>query len=455
MQKCSPVTLDDIYRAYEDCSRKKRNKSGTKAFAQHALYNCMKLTNEINSRTYKLRPSECFIVKYPKPREVFCAAFRDRVVQHFVYNELNPIIEKLLINDTCSCRVGKGTNYAIKRDIRKTRQESENYKKSVWILKADLSGFFMSLNRQWLCDLIMDVVENHYFGNYKDTLKYLVPIIITSDFTKNVKRLVPLSEWNKIPKHKSLFNSTTGLPIGNITSQLFANYALNKVDHYIKSRHRSYVRYVDDLKIIDKSKERLLETLTGIEKILESQGMKLNRKKTFLQRYEYGVSFLGIVVKPHYAVLGKQRINRIYKGAHDFKSAEDAWKSASTRKGMFVRYKGRKIARRWLDSFSPEIKKDITIDDNCNFNFKNRPLRRNKLMKMEVDMDYKVIKSDGTQLVVSSPNFIKMNPRYPSFICCGRDDAECVILHENEEEVCYNISSPKYPEYDTVDVRAV
>lgn len=76
-------------------------------------------------------------------------------------------------------------------------------------------------------------------------------------------------------------------------------------------------------------------------------------------------------------------------------------------------------------------------------------------MKMEVDMGYKVIKSDGAQIVVSSPNFIKMNPGYPSFICCGRDDAECVILHENGEEVCYNISSPKYPEYDAVDVRAV
>ena len=97
------------------------------------------------------------------------------------------------------------------------------------------------------------------------------------------------------------------------------------------------------------------------------------------------------------------------------------------------------------------------MDNSCKLvSLGEKPQRNRLLISLEEeDMKYKIVFSNGTAKIVDHPNFIKMNPRYPSFICCGRDDAECVILHENEEEICYNISSPKYPEYDTVDVRAV
>ena len=457
VQENSFVTLDDIYRAYEDCRRKKKRKRGTKDFSRNALYNCCVITDEINSRRYKLRPSECFIVEYPKPREVFCAAFRDRVVQHFVYNELNPVIEKLLINDTCSCRTGKGTDYAIKRVIRKLRQESDNYRQSVWVMKIDLSGFFMSIDRQWLCSQIIEVINVHYYGRYKDTLLYLVPIIITSDFTKNAKRLVPIEKWNLIPKHKSLFGSKTGLPIGNITSQLFANYSLNNTDHYIKSRHKSFVRYVDDMYLIDESKEKLIETKKGVVEILGKQGMMLNVKKSIIQRSDHGISFLGVVVKPYYAIIGSQRISRIYKCSHEYSDPYKAFQSSATRKGMFERYKGYRIAKRWYMSFPLELKKYMYIDNMCKFVWLGEKPQRNRLLISleEEDMKYKIIFSDGTAKIVDHPNFIKMNPRYPSFICCGRDDAECVMLQEGDESVCYNIAVKRYPEYDIVDIRAV
>lgn len=455
MQERSLVTLDDIYTAYEDCRKKKKNKRGTKGFSQNALYNCLKIVDEINNRRYVLKPSECFIVEYPKPREVFCAAFRDRVVQHFVYNELNPIIEKLLINDTCSCRKGKGTDYAIKRAIRKLRQESENYTVPVWIMKIDLSGFFMSIDREWLCSLIIEVINVHYHGKHKDTLLYLVPIIITSDFTKNAKRLVPMERWKILPKHKSLFNSNTGIPIGNITSQLFANYALNRIDHYIKSRHRYYVRYVDDLYIIDKSKEKLKETRRNVEAMLAEQGMKLNEKKSIIQRSEYGISFLGIIIKPYYAILGRQRINRIYKCKHEYSDPYKAYESSATRKGMFVRYKGYRIAKRWYESFPEELKKLMYMRNDCNFIWLGEKPLKNKFISLEDNMKYRITKKNGTSVTVQDPNFIKMNPKYPSFICCGRDDAECVMLQEGEDSVCYNIAVQKYPEYDVVDVRAI
>ena len=101
------IQFQDMYNAYVSCRKNKRNKPSCKKFEVNALYNIQKLCSDINSCSYKLRPAECFIVKDPRLREVFCANFRDRVVQHFVYNELNPVIEKMLIYDAANCRKGK------------------------------------------------------------------------------------------------------------------------------------------------------------------------------------------------------------------------------------------------------------------------------------------------------------------------------------------------------------
>lgn len=382
------VTLDDMYKAYEDCRRKKKNKAGTIKFEQYALFNCLKLVEEINARKYWLKPSECFVIEYPTPREVFCASFRDRVVQHFVYNELNPVIEKMLIADTCSCRLRKGTDYAIKREIRKLRQVTENYTKDAWIQKIDLSGFFMSINRQWLCEKILDIVDNRYMGDYKSTLRYLVPIIILSDPTKGAIRLSPPWKWDKLPPRKTLFGNTKGLAIGNITSQLFANYALNEVDHFVKSRHIGYVRYVDDMVIIDTEKNKLRETKKGISEILSKQGMTLNARKSIVQKGEYGVPFLGVIVRPYYAVLGKQRINRIYKGGREFTEPYKAYESIATRNGMFQRYHGRHVARRWFDSLPSDITKDIRMESDTSVIWLgDKPSNRHTLLPLEDSYD--------------------------------------------------------------------
>ena len=124
-----------MYNAYVSCRKNKRNKPSCKKFEVNALYNIQKLCSDINPCSYKLRPAECFIVKDPRLREVFCANFRDRVVQHFVYNELNPVIEKMLIYDAANCRKGKGTDFAIDRVARFIRRETCNY--SVCVLVAE------------------------------------------------------------------------------------------------------------------------------------------------------------------------------------------------------------------------------------------------------------------------------------------------------------------------------
>lgn len=280
MEEYLPVTFDDLYRAYLDCIKRKKNKFDAKKFEQYTFYNLKILLDEINERRYRLKQAKCFIVNDPTIREVFCCSFRDRVVHHFVYYELNPIIEKMLIFDAASCRKGKGTDFAVKRVQRFLRTASKNYTDTAYYLKFDLSGFFMNIDRQRMLELVLDVIHNRYEGRYKGVLDYLVKIIILTDITKGAKRVSPIEKWEKLPARKSLYGNPNGLPIGNLCSQIFANLYLNELDHIIKGRERFYSRYVDDAIIINSDRQYLINTLDVIREYLGSIGLSLNMKKT-------------------------------------------------------------------------------------------------------------------------------------------------------------------------------
>lgn len=363
------VTLSDLYTAYLDCRRRKKNKAGAKAFDAYAIHILCNLRDEINHRKYRLKNSQCFIVKYPVPREVFCAAFRDRVVQHFVYNELNPVIEKMLIRDTASCRLGKGTDYAIKRAQTFLRRETDDYKRidGVYFGKFDLSGFFMGIDRHILLDKILWIVDNKYYGYYKSVLHYLLPIIILSDVTVGAVRISSHKDWDLLPPRKTLFGNDHGLPIGNITSQLFANFYLNDIDHLIKSRHKSYVRYVDDMIVIDRDKGRIEETRRIVSEKLKEINMKLNPRKSIISEVRYGFDFLGIRIKPYYSVLGKKRIGRLWYTTSLLKTVEDAYRSCASRRGMIRRYHGKRLSERWYRSLPAEWREHLKMDSSARF----------------------------------------------------------------------------------------
>lgn len=370
MEEYLPVTFDDLYRAYLDCIKRKKNKFDAKKFEQYAFYNLKILLDEINERRYRLKQAKCFIVNDPTIREVFCCSFRDRIVHHFVYNELNPVIEKMLIFDAASCRKGKGTDFAIKRVQRFIRTASNNYTDTAYYLKFDLSGFFMNIDRQRMLKLVLDVIHNRYEGRYKEVLDYLVRIIILTDITKGAKRVSPIEKWEKLPARKSLYGNPNGLPIGNLCSQIFANLYLNELDHIIKGRERFYSRYVDDAIIINSDRQYLINTLDVIRKYLGSIGLSLNMKKTYIQDAKYGILFLGIMIKPYYSVLGKSRINRMYKSSCNFNDVDFAYRSISSRKGMVHRYHGHKVYRRWFYSLDKEFTDKLIMDHSCRLHYK-------------------------------------------------------------------------------------
>ncbi len=352
------VLLNDMWLAYIDCKKRKNSKPGAIEFEYNALYNVQSITNEINERSYELRPSKCFIITQPTYREIFCADFRDRVVQHFVYRELNPIIDKMLIYDAANCRKGKGTDFAAKRVIRFVRQASDNYKNAddTWYLKMDLSGFFMRIVREKLLEQVLDIIENRYEGSYQEELKYLVRIIILADATKNCIRVSNEEMWKELPLQKTLFDNPNGLPIGNICSQMCANLYLNNLDHFIKSRHKFYSRYVDDMIIIDKDKNKLYETLEMIREYLPEINMTLNQKKTFINKVKNGFTYVGVRIFPYYARVSKRRIKQLHKSQKTFKSKQDALQKTISRKGMFQHYKGYNDMAKWMETLNGPFK---------------------------------------------------------------------------------------------------
>ena len=307
----------NLFEAYYDCRRNKRNTTNALAFEVDFEKGIESLYHEILDRSYRPGRSIVFIVYRPVIREIFAADFRDRVVHHFVINRINPIFERLFIYDSYSCRKNKGTLFGIHRVEKFLRSASANYTKDCYVLKLDILGFFMHIRRKTLSEKVRETVEKHYVGNDKSLLLFLLDLVILHDPTSDCIMKYTEEEKALVPPSKSLFNMPEGcgLPIGNLTSQIFANVYLNDFDHFVKRQLKAkyYGRYVDDFVLINSSKEVLLEQREQIRCYLkETLGLDVHPKKEYLQHYTKGFSFLGAYIKPYRSYVG----TRILKSFH-------------------------------------------------------------------------------------------------------------------------------------------
>ncbi len=298
--------LNNLFQAYFDARKNKRNTINALAFEKNLEKNLFELYQEIINYKYQPKPSICFIVNKPVKREIFAANFRDRVVHHFIYNYISPIFEKTFINDSYSCRKGKGTHYGIKRIDHFIRSCSENYTKDSYILKLDIQSYFMSINKNLLFHKVKTtLLEYRLKVSFNLSLVlYLLEKTIFNNPVENCRVKGNKTNWSGLPASKSLFkvSKTNGLPIGNLTSQLFGNVYLNEFDHFVKRdlRIRYYGRYVDDFVIIHENKHYLLNVISEIRKYLQSElSLQLHPDKIYFQHFSKGVSYLGAVIKSH------------------------------------------------------------------------------------------------------------------------------------------------------------
>ena len=312
-------TLCDLFRAYYDARKNKRFTFNALSFEENYETKLFKLYKEIISEKYVIRPSVCFISFKPLQREIFAADFRDRIVHHFVYNYIGPIFERLFINDTYSCRAGKGTSYGIKRLNHFIRSCSENYKKDCYVLKLDIKGYFMGIDRDILYQKVKKVlIRYRAIENFDvDLILSLVHQIIFHDSKKRCRITGNKEDWQGLPKNKSLFfaEEDRGLPIGNLTSQLFGNVYLNDFDHFVMYTLgcKYYGRYVDDIVIVHPDKEYLKSIIPFIDNYLESElYLKIHPKKIYLQYFGKGVRFLGACIKPYRTYVGSRTKGNFY-----------------------------------------------------------------------------------------------------------------------------------------------
>ena len=326
--------LADLYTAYYDARRHKRNKPYQLRFEARLSENLEELCDALYTRTYRPLPSSCFIITEPKKREVFAAEFRDRVVHHLYYNYTYRMFERTFIQDSYSCLAGRGTHYGIRRLEQHIRRESRNYTRPCWVLKMDIRGYFMHIDRRRLLDITLRILSRtppnlplrgrphgslpsrEGRGGSWSFLRYLTREIVLLDPTENCRIKGTPADWKALPGDKSLFHSPEGcgLPIGNLTSQLFSNVYLGRLDDYMKRtlRCHRYGRYVDDFYVVGCSREWLRSLIPKVRRFLrEELGLTLHEGKVRLCPVRQGVEFLGAYLKPHRRYVSSATLRRI------------------------------------------------------------------------------------------------------------------------------------------------
>jgi len=271
------VSFDNLFRAYTKAVRGKRLRPDVAAFSYDLEVNLLSLLGDLVSGSYSPGTYRRFAVYDPKPRIISAAPFRDRVVHHAICNILEPIFEATFIHDSYACRVGKGTHAAVDRFSHFARRHA-------YVLKGDVKRYFPSIDHELLMHAIGRKVQ------CRRTLG-LCALVIHQGTQDTAGR---------------------GLPIGNQTSQFFANVYLNPFDHFILEQVRpdGYIRYVDDFVLFADGKGELWEALDRARDFLEGLRLELPPAKCLIQPVSAGTTFLGYRIWPHQRRLVRSSIVR-------------------------------------------------------------------------------------------------------------------------------------------------
>lgn len=350
--------LQDLYRAWKDARRHKRSRDYQLRFERNLEGELIRLRDVILSGRYRPGPSTCFIIHDPKMREVFAAQFRDRVVHHLLYNYIAPLLIPGFIRDSYSCIPGRGTHDGILRLEGSIRIVSCNFTRPCFVLKLDVEGYFMHINRERLLEICLSALEP--FREHLDfpLVKFLLEVIIRDDPTVNSRRRGSPDDWKGLPDSKSLFHSPPGcgLPISNLTSQLFSNIYMDLFDKYMVSLagEGRYGRYVDDAYVVGMSPEQLRRVIPLSKAFLRDRlGLRLSRNKIAIYSAYRGVEFLGAYIKPFRRYVGNSCLKRMERKMASWTShpPDHLEQSVNSYLGITSHYRAYNIRLRWMSDF--------------------------------------------------------------------------------------------------------
>ena len=281
------TSVENLFQAWEEFKKGKVKKRDVIIFSLNLENNIFELRQKLVSTEWKSDGYASFSIKDPKPRSIHKASVRDRVFYQAVYRVLYGIFDSVFIYDSYSSRVGKGTHAGIKKLEVMLRKLSQNYTKPAFALKCDVKKFFDSIDHEIFRSLIGEKIS------CSRTIGLLKKVI---------------DSFHKTPNK--------GLPLGNVTSQVFANVYMNPFDWYVKTQlgMKRYVRYCDDFVILSQNRNELVELIPKIQKFLaDNLKLELHPDKILIYNFHQGIDFLGAVLLPHCTVPRTKTKNRIIK----------------------------------------------------------------------------------------------------------------------------------------------
>lgn len=276
------ISIEHLFQSWNEFKKNKRGRRDVQIFERNLEDNLFELHTNLANKTYQHKNYTAFNIYDPKFRHIHKATVLDRIVHHGVVSIIEPIFDKTFIYDSYSCRLEKGTHGAVKRLVNFANTVSKNYTEDCWALKLDIKKFFASVNHKVLLNLLKRKIRDH------DILWLLIQVIDS----------FPL-----------------GIPLGNLTSQVFANIYLNELDQFVKHRLRikCYLRYADDFIMLSCSND-LNHWINGIEVFLWKElKLTLHPKKITLRRLYWGIDFLGYIVLPHHVLPRTKTKRRMFK----------------------------------------------------------------------------------------------------------------------------------------------
>ena len=296
------ISLENLLEAWEEFIKGKRNKKDVQEFERDLMANIIVLHDELVAKTYEHSAYEFFKIYDPKPRDIHKATVRDRLLHHALYRKLYPFFELTFIADSFSCRLRKGTHKALDRFQSFARKASCNHTKSVWVLKCDVRKFFASIDQA----ILLAILEEY---------------ILDEDITVLLSEIIG-----------SFYSMTKGigLPLGNLTSQLFVNIYMNEFDQFVKHGLKAeyYIRYADDFVIFDADKSCLESLLSKTSDFLQEKlKLTLHPDKVFIKTVSSGVDFLGWVHFPDHRVLRTAAKRRMFRRLQESKAKPETVQS--------------------------------------------------------------------------------------------------------------------------------
>ena len=373
--KTYDITFDSIVEAFYDCIATKKSNKDCIVFMAQYQEQLFQLWEDVCYARYQPSTISVFMKTWPVLREIGAAEFIDRVMQHWWFLRVNPIIEQRYhsMGDVSkNCRKKQGQKAAVD-DARRIAEQHPDW----WVGKFDLKGCFMNVDKQLAWEMMDIFIRDNYTGSDIECLLYINSVLICHNAQLNYRIKGKTSNWEKIPSDKSLIAQPVGkaCPVGDLVSQMLVNFMLSAFDYYVVKvcGYKEFIRFSDDFIIFRPTKEELVTFVPKMQDYLVEQlHQSLHPKKVYIQPIRKGINWIGTVVYPNRIYISNRTRGRMYDAIRRYNAIAEAGKaldhvenfaqSMNSYLGMMVHYNTYNIRKKVMYMIHDEWWKYVMFD---------------------------------------------------------------------------------------------